>query len=61
MKVAKLEIKIIMALLMAGYEYNMVDSSGNFPGSFPLRDYNDLHRVRSSPFSLDDVFLTPIF
>ncbi|KAF5378786.1 hypothetical protein D9615_006939 [Tricholomella constricta] len=46
MKVAKLEIKIIVALFLAGYEYDVVDSAGNFPKSLPKPDYNDIQQAR---------------
>jgi len=46
MKVAKLEIKVIVASFLAGYEYDVVDSEGNFPEKLPTPDYNDIHQVR---------------
>ncbi|RDB26903.1 Sterol 14-demethylase [Hypsizygus marmoreus] len=46
MKVAKLEIKIIVALFIAGYEYDVVDSKGNFPERLPKPDYNDIQQAR---------------
>ncbi|KAF8069204.1 cytochrome P450 [Lyophyllum atratum] len=46
MKVAKLEIKIIVALFLAGYEYDVVDSAGNFPKRLPKPDYNDIQQAR---------------
>lgn len=52
MKVAKLEIKIIVALFVAGYEYDVVDSAGNFPKSLPKPDYNDIQQV-FTPLNLD--------
>ena len=45
MKVAKLEIKMIVALFAAGYEYDLVDSLGMFPKSLPNPDFNDIHQV----------------
>jgi len=45
MKVAKLEIKVIVAFFLAGYEYDVVDSEGKFPGQLPIPDYNDIHQV----------------
>jgi cytochrome P450 len=44
-KVAKLEIKIIVALFVAGYEFDIVDSFGNFPKSTPNPNFNDIHQV----------------
>lgn len=46
MKVAKLEIKIIVALFLAGYEYDIVNENGNFPDSLPRPDYNDIQQAR---------------
>jgi sterol 14-demethylase len=46
MKVAKLEIKAILALFLAGYEYSVVDSAGNYPKSLPKPNYNDIHSAR---------------
>jgi cytochrome P450 len=46
MKVAKLEIKIIAALFVVGYEYDVVDSKGKIFEKLPEPDYNDARRVR---------------
>jgi len=46
MKVAKLEIKIIVALFLAGYDYDVVDAAGNFPKRLPTPDYNDIQQAR---------------
>jgi sterol 14-demethylase len=48
MRVAKLEIKIVVALFVAGYEYDLVDSTGSFPESPPIPDYNNIIQVRST-------------
>ncbi|KAG5652597.1 hypothetical protein H0H81_004428 [Sphagnurus paluster] len=45
MKVAKLEIKIIVALFLAGYEYDIVNEAGEFPGRLPKPNYNDIYQV----------------
>ncbi|KDQ52157.1 hypothetical protein JAAARDRAFT_40504 [Jaapia argillacea MUCL 33604] len=45
MKVAKLEIKMIIAMFLAGYEYQLVDGSGRFPKPFPKPNRNDLQQV----------------
>jgi len=47
MKVAKLEIKMIVALFVVGYEYEVVDSKGRFPEKLPVPDYNDIQQVRA--------------
>jgi cytochrome P450 len=46
MKFAKLEIKMILALFLSRYEYDLVDGSGNFPKQSPQPDWNDLLQVR---------------
>ncbi|KAF8238323.1 cytochrome P450 [Tricholoma matsutake] len=46
MKTAKLEIKVIVALFVAGYEFDIVDSSGQFPKSLPRPNHNDIHQPR---------------
>ena len=47
MKVAKLEVKMIVAMFVAGYEYELVDSNGRKCEKLPVPDYNDLQQVRS--------------
>ncbi|EIN08261.1 cytochrome P450 [Punctularia strigosozonata HHB-11173 SS5] len=46
MKVAKLEMKLIVALFLAGYEYELVDAAGKFPDPFPQPDRNDISEAR---------------
>ena len=46
MKVAKLEMKLILAMILAGYEYGLVDKDGKFPNPVPVPDRNDIHQVR---------------
>jgi len=31
--------------MLLGYEYELVDGSGEYPGALPLPDRNDLHMV----------------
>ncbi|KAJ8523130.1 hypothetical protein ONZ45_g407 [Pleurotus djamor] len=38
MKVAKLEIKVIVAMFVAAYEFDLVDETGSFPKSLPQPD-----------------------
>ena len=45
---AKLEVKIIVAFFLAGYEYDVVDSKGGHTETLPRPDYNDVLRVRLS-------------
>lgn len=47
MKFAKLEIKIIVALLLTGYEYDIVNEEGKRPERLPNTDFNDIHQVGS--------------
>lgn len=49
MKTAKLEIKVIVALFVAGYELDIVDAYGNFPKSLPRPNHNDIHQVAIKP------------
>ena len=46
MKLAKLEMKLILAMFLTRYEYNLVDKNGKFPNPLPVPDRNDLHQVR---------------
>jgi sterol 14-demethylase len=45
-KTTKLETKVIVALFVAGYKFDLVDSTGNFPKSLPRPNRNDIHQVR---------------
>ena len=45
MKVAKLEMKLILGLMLLGYQYELVDDSGKTPESLPQPDRNDLLMV----------------
>jgi len=46
MKVAKLEIKAIVAFMLAGFEFDVVDKFGKRPLEVPKPDRNDIHQVR---------------
>ena len=46
MKVAKLEIKVILAFMLAGFEFDVVDKFGERPLELPKPDRNDIHQVR---------------
>ena len=46
MRVAKLEIKLILAIFLTRYEFDLVDKDGKFPDLLPVSDRNTLHRVR---------------
>jgi hypothetical protein len=48
MKVAKFEIKMILALVLSRFEVQLVDGSGNPRKELPLPDRNDIHQVRQS-------------
>jgi hypothetical protein len=50
MKTAKLEIKVIVALFVAGYDFDIVDSFGEFPKALPRPNHNDIHQVRVPHF-----------
>ncbi|KIM88310.1 hypothetical protein PILCRDRAFT_253602 [Piloderma croceum F 1598] len=46
MKFAKLEIKMILALVLSRYEYKLVDTSGKPPKQLPQPNRNDIHQAR---------------
>ncbi|KAG6846918.1 hypothetical protein H0H93_011135 [Arthromyces matolae] len=46
MKVAKLEVKMIVAFLIYAFDFNVVDANGNPVYSIPQPDYNDIHHTR---------------
>ena len=46
MKMAKLEIKLILAIFLTRYEFNLVDKDGKFPDPLPVPDRNGIHQVR---------------
>ena len=45
MKVAKLEIKIIVAFMLVGFEFDVVGKFGKRPAEPPKPDRNDIHQV----------------
>ena len=45
MKVAKLEMKLILATFLTRYEYELVDEDGKFPNLLPVPNRNDIHQV----------------
>ena len=45
MKVAKLEMKSILVMFLARYEYELVDKDGKFPDPLPVPDRNVIHQV----------------
>jgi len=47
MKVAKLEMKLILAFFLTRYEYDLVDGDGKFPDPLPVPNRNDIHQVRA--------------
>jgi len=46
MKAAKLEIKLILAVLLMRYKYEIVDKDGKFPDPLPVPNMNDNHQAR---------------
>ena len=46
MKIAKLELKLIGAMFLMRYEFDLVDKTGKFPNPLPSPDRNDIHQVR---------------
>ena len=47
MKVAKLEIKVIMAMMLAGYDFDVVDKNGRHMKNIPQPDRNDIQQVHT--------------
>jgi len=47
MKLAKLEMKLILALFLTRYEFDLVDKDGKFPDPLPIPNRNDMHQVRA--------------
>ena len=45
MKIAKMEIKMILALMLLRYEYTLVDAAGLPTKHLPKLDRNDIHQV----------------
>jgi len=46
MRVAKLEMKLVLALIFAGYDFEIVDANGNLPTALPRPDKNDIQQAR---------------
>jgi cytochrome P450 len=46
MRIAKLEIKIVLAMALCGYDYTVVDENGNQTNRLPKPDPNDTLQVR---------------
>ncbi|KAF8877228.1 cytochrome P450, partial [Gymnopilus junonius] len=46
MKIAKLEIKLIIALILLEFDYKLVDGSGKYPKALPVPDRNDIQQAR---------------
>jgi len=46
MKLAKLEMKLILAVFVMRYEFDLVDGDGKFPNPLPVPNRNDIHQVR---------------
>jgi len=47
MQVAKLEMKLILAMFLTRYEFDLVDKDGRFPDPLPTPNRNDPHQVRA--------------
>jgi len=45
-RIAKLEMKVVLAMILLGYEYELVDGNGNYPKTVPDQNRNDLHQAR---------------
>lgn len=45
MRIAKLEIKLTLAMLLLGYDYQLVDGQGLATNVIPKPDRNDIQQV----------------
>lgn len=45
MKVAKLELKLVLAFMILGYDYSVVDKMGTPVSALPQPDLNDTEHV----------------
>ena len=45
MRLGKLLMKLVLAVFLARYEYELVDKNGKFPNPLPVSDRNDVHQV----------------
>jgi len=45
MRAAKLEMKLIVAMFLTRYEFDLVDEDGKFPNPLPVPNRNDTHQV----------------
>ena len=52
-KIAKLEMKLVLAMILLGYEYELVDGKNNRVKSVPPQNRNDLQQV-SSYFQVEE-------
>jgi len=46
MKIAKLEIKLVLAMILLGFEYDLVNDAGNYIKTLPVPDKNDIQQAR---------------
>ena len=47
MKIAKLKIKLVLIIMLLGYEYELVDGNGNYPKEVPSQNRNDNLQVNT--------------
>ena len=63
-KVAKLEMKLILAIFLVRYEFDLVDGDGRFPKVLPVRNRNSIHPVRvvlwTTAFSMNAYRVFPL-
>jgi cytochrome P450 len=57
MKVAKLEMKLISAVFVTRYEFDLVDGEGKFPDPLPAPDRNNIHSVRVGSWMRSPVWM----
>lgn len=45
-----MEMKLLTAMFLLGYEYELVDGAGNLLERLPLQDRNDIQQVRMAAY-----------
>jgi len=51
-RLAKLEMKLILAVFLTRYKFDLVDEDGKFPDPPPVPNRNDTHRVRVGSYTM---------
>ena len=60
MRMAKLEMKLILALFLTRYEFDLVDEDGKFPDSLPVPNRDDVRQVCAESWIIFPVNTHPV-